>query len=120
MNNNEVVSILNNLIETCKKGQDGFRTAAESIQNSEFRRLFNIFSQQRAQFITELHSEMHRLGGGLNEPETTPLPDNTLLFRSSTTASASRMRDEASVISECQREEEMAVKIGRASCRERV
>jgi len=61
MNNNEVISTLDNLIETCRRGQDVFRNAAESIQNSEFRRLFNIFSQQRAQFMTELQSEVHRL-----------------------------------------------------------
>jgi uncharacterized protein (TIGR02284 family) len=72
--------------------------------------LFNIFSQQRAQFVTELHSEVHRLGGALNEStETMPLPDNTVLFRSSASTSPSRVRDEATVISECQREEEMTV-----------
>jgi uncharacterized protein (TIGR02284 family) len=110
MNNNEVISILHNLIETCKKGQDGFRNAAEGIQNSEFRRLFNIFSQQRAQFVTELHSEKHRLGGDqIESSETTPLPDNTVLFRTSSATSPNRMRDEASVIADCQREEESAV-----------
>ena len=67
MNNNEVISILNNLIETCRRGQGTFRNAAESIQNSEFRRLFNIFSQQRAQFVSELQSEVHRLGGDGNK-----------------------------------------------------
>src|SRR5215831_7842464 len=63
MNNHEVIAILDGLIGACKRGQDGFRNAAETIQNSEFRRLFNIFSQQRVQFISELKSEVHRLGG---------------------------------------------------------
>src|SRR5215469_15860900 len=84
MNNNEVIALLDGLVGTCKRGQDGFRNAAETIQNSEFRRLFNIFSQQRAQFISELKSEVHRLGGDstvetdLEAEETTALPDNTL------------------------------------------
>src|SRR5436190_22473859 len=63
MRNNKVLGILNDLIETCKDGQEGYRSAAESINNSEFRRLFNIFSQQRTQFVTELQAEVHRLGG---------------------------------------------------------
>ena len=114
MNNNEVIAILDGLIETCKTGREEFRNAAESIQNSEFRRLFNIFSQQRAQFISELKSEVHRLGGDSavevdsDAEEPTALPRNTVPFRSSV-STKSTMRDEASIISECQREEETAV-----------
>src|SRR2546425_8559699 len=110
MNNNEVIAILNDLIETCKDGQESFRVAAEGIQNSEFRRLFNIFSQQRAQFITELQAEVHRLGGEARKgSETVTQPSGTVLpFRSSTTAKSAGMRNEASIIAECQHEEEAA------------
>ena len=110
MNNNEVISILDGLIGACKKGQDGFRNAADTIQNSEFRRLFNIFSQQRAQFITELKTEVHRLGGDVATETQGPigLPRNTLPFRTAA-AKAAAVRDEASIIGECQREEEAAV-----------
>jgi uncharacterized protein (TIGR02284 family) len=109
MNNHEVISVLNNLIETCTRGQNGFRNAAESIQNSEFRRLFNIFSQQRAQFITELQSEVHRLGGEASKSdEARTAPDKTIPFRPTATK-VGGMRDEATVIAECQLEEETAV-----------
>jgi len=109
MNNNEVITILDGLINTCRRGQEGFRNAAENIQNSEFRRLFNIFSQQRAQFISELNSEVHRLGGdGQFEEVTTELPQNTLPFRTAASKAAA-IRDEASIIAECRREEETAV-----------
>ncbi|PYS37931.1 MAG: hypothetical protein DMG14_19455 [Acidobacteria bacterium] len=108
MNNNEVISTLDNLIETCRRGQDVFRNAAESIQNSEFRRLFNIFSQQRAQFMTELQSEVHRLGGGtMKGSGSVAQPNNMVPFNNA--ARPSGVRDEASVIGECQREEEAAV-----------
>jgi uncharacterized protein (TIGR02284 family) len=110
MSNNEVISILERLIQTCNRGREGFRNAAESIQNSEFRRLFNIFAQQRGQFITELKAEAHRLSGdgnieaeGLTEPSGKTLP-----FRSPASKVGS-IRDEATVIAECQREEEAAV-----------
>jgi len=109
MNNTQVISMLNNLIETCRRGQNGFRNAAESIQNSEFRRLFNIFSQQRAQFITELQSEVHRLGGEAGKSdEARTATDKTIPFRSAATK-VGGIRDEATVIAECQQEEETAV-----------
>jgi uncharacterized protein (TIGR02284 family) len=108
MNNSEVISILDDLAQTCKRGQDDFRKAAATIQNSEFRRLFNIFSQQRVQFISELQSEALRLGGDTGSgSEAAALPGNTVPLRS--TAMKSAKRDEASIIAECQREEEVAV-----------
>ena len=109
MNNNEVISILNGLVETCRRGQEVFRNAAEGIRNSEFRRLFNIFSQQRAQFISELQGEIHRLGGdaGKTGSPTESWPDNTIPFPRS--VNMTNLRDEAVAIAECQREEETAV-----------
>jgi uncharacterized protein (TIGR02284 family) len=109
MNNNEVNMTLKNLIRACVAGRDAFKAAAETIQNSEFRRLFNIFSQQRAQFITELEAEVHRLGGDTTADDSTkPLPENTVRFRA-TSAKPVGMRDEPSVIADCRREEEFAV-----------
>jgi uncharacterized protein (TIGR02284 family) len=106
MSNNDVIKILNKLIETCRDRQDGFRTAAENIHNSEFRRFFNIFSQQRAQFVTELQAEVRRLGG---EPAdggsmSGAIHQGLMNFRCALSAT-----DEASIIAECQRREEGAV-----------
>jgi uncharacterized protein (TIGR02284 family) len=107
MNNNEVISILNGLVESCGRGQEAFRGAAEGIRNSEFRRLFNIFAQQRTQFMSELQAETHRLGGDADQVVTpTAGADNTIPFRRS---AKPEIRDEASIVAECQREEEAAV-----------
>jgi uncharacterized protein (TIGR02284 family) len=106
MNNNEVISILNNLIETCKDGQEGFQTAAESIRNSEFRRLFNIFAQQRAQFLTELQGEVHRLGGDVQKSGSLA---GTIHRGWMNLKAAVTRGDESAVIVECQRGEEAAV-----------
>ena len=107
MSNNEVIFILNGLVETCERGERGFRSAAEGVRNSEFRRLFNIFAQQRAQFISELQAEIHRLGG---EARKTGGPEarapKTIPF---SRPSPPEARDEAAIIAECQREEEAAV-----------
>src|SRR5262245_14345329 len=106
MNNNEVIAILNDLIETCRDGQEGFRTAAENIRNSEFRRLFNIFSQQRAQFLTELQAEVHRLGG---TPQTRGSVSGW--FERGWVDIKGEVMDggEEPIIAECQRGEEAAV-----------
>lgn len=54
--------ILQNLIETCRDGQNGFREAAENIKNPEIREFFNQQSLLRAQFASELEAEVRRLG----------------------------------------------------------
>jgi uncharacterized protein (TIGR02284 family) len=104
--NNEIIETLNGLIETCLDGQEGFRTAAENVRNSEFRRLFNIFSQQRAQFASELQAEVHRLGG---EADKSGSVAGTVHRGWINLKSAIMRGDEASVIAECQRGEEAAV-----------
>jgi uncharacterized protein (TIGR02284 family) len=105
MNNNEVISILSDLIETCKDGEECFRDAAEHIANSEFRRLFSIFVQQRAQFVQELQAEINRLGGDANKG----IDLGGKLHRTWINLKSAVLRNEASIISECQREEESAV-----------
>jgi uncharacterized protein (TIGR02284 family) len=59
-------SILNDLIQTCKDGQQGFQEAADHMQDMTVRGMFLEFSQQRSQFAGELQQEVMRLGG---EPE---------------------------------------------------
>jgi uncharacterized protein (TIGR02284 family) len=64
--NDEVIGNLNDLIETCKDGEQGFRAAAEAIGeegDDELRTLFNTYAQQRARFAAELQNEVLRRGG---------------------------------------------------------
>jgi uncharacterized protein (TIGR02284 family) len=61
--NDDVISTLNNLIETCKDGQNGFQTAAEGVQNSNLKSTFYEFGQQRAKFVGELQALVRELGG---------------------------------------------------------
>src|SRR5262245_48607989 len=106
MNNSEVISTLNDLIEACRDGQGGFRIAADYIQNSEFRRLFNIFSQQRAQFVSELQLEVHRLGGRSEQRDSA----FERFQRGWVDIQSAVVRgDEGSIIAECQRGEEAAL-----------
>ena len=63
VSNDKSISVLNDLIETCKNGQEGFRQASEAVKDSHLKMIFGQFSQQRAQFAGELQQEVMRLGG---------------------------------------------------------
>jgi uncharacterized protein (TIGR02284 family) len=63
----EVIATLNGLIETCKDGEKGFRTAAEGLTNGDLATLFLNYSEQRASFAAELQAEVRRLGGAAEE-----------------------------------------------------
>ncbi len=58
----ETISTINDLIETLKDGQEGFRQAAEAVEDRELKTLFNECSLQRARFVGELQSEAVTLG----------------------------------------------------------
>ena len=104
--NDNVISVLNNLIETCKDGQNGFQTAAEGVKRSELKTLFGQYSQQRAQFAGELQSEVLRLGG---DPAETGSVAATLHRGWINIKSAVTGEDENAVIAECERGEDSAV-----------
>ena len=53
-NQNEIID---NLIETLKDGQEGFKQAAESVKDPQLKSLFSEYSQQRARFAVELRSK---------------------------------------------------------------
>ena len=103
----DVISTLNNLIETCKDGQNGFQTAADGVKNTELKTLFHTYGQQRAQFAGELQAEVRRLGG---DPEQTGSVAATLHRGWINIKSAVTGEDEAAVIAECERGEDSAVR----------
>jgi uncharacterized protein (TIGR02284 family) len=104
--NDNVISVLNNLIETCKDGQNGFQTAAEGVKRSDLKTLFGQYSQQRAQFAGELQAEVLRLGG---DPEKTGSVAATLHRGWMNIKSAVTGEDENAVLAEAERGEDSAV-----------
>ena len=63
MQNDKAISVLNNLIETVKDGEQGFRTAAEGLKDPQTKSIFSEYSRQRAQMARELQAEVRSLGG---------------------------------------------------------
>ncbi len=104
--NEEVISTLNNLIETCRDGQNGFQTAAEGVERSELKTLFHAYSQQRARFVGELQDEVRRLGG---DPENSGSVAATLHRGWIDIKSAVTGKDDGAILSECERGEDVAV-----------
>ena len=107
MANDNVISTLNNLIETCKDGEQGFRAAADGVQRSDLRTLFLTYSQQRAQFAAELQNEVRHLGG---DPEERGSVAASLHRGWINIKSAVTGEDEGAVISECERGEDSAIR----------
>jgi uncharacterized protein (TIGR02284 family) len=107
MTNDNVISALNNLIETCKDGQEGFKDAAEGVQNSELKTLFYDLSQQRSKFSGELQQEVRSLGG---DPEDSGSVSGSLHRGWINIKSAVTGQDETAILNECERGEDAAVK----------
>lgn len=105
MANESVISTLNNIIETCKDGQEGFQQAAEGVKDSSLKSLFYEFSQQRAQFVGELQGLVRELGG---EAETSSSVAGALHRGWINIKSAVTGQDDAAILNECERGEDIA------------
>jgi len=105
--NTDLISDLNGLVETCKDGEKGFRTAAEGITNSELATLFLNYAEQRASFAAELQAEVRRLGG---DPETGGTALGAVHRGWIDIKSAVAGKDEGAVIAEAERGEDHAVR----------
>jgi len=107
MTNDNVISTLNNLIETCKDGQQGFASAAEGVEKSDLKTVFYEIGQQRSQFAGELQSLVRELGG---DPENAGSVSATLHRGWINIKSAVTGKDATAVLNEAERGEDAAVK----------
>ena len=67
MDTSTAVATLNDLIQTCRDGENGFRTAAEAVKDSHVKALFERFARQRGEMARELQEQVRKLGA---DPET--------------------------------------------------
>lgn len=73
---NNILDIIENLIQTCRDGEEGYRSAAEHTKNAELRDFFNRQSMERAQFAGELQTLARELGE--TNPSRSPSMASTL------------------------------------------
>ena len=105
INNDDVISTLNGLIEICKDGQDGFKDAAEGIERSDLKKTFYEFSQQRSEFVGVLQATVRSLGG---EPEKAGSFAAVVHRGWIDLKSAITGKDEGAILNECERGEDYA------------
>jgi uncharacterized protein (TIGR02284 family) len=101
------VTILNDLIETLKDGQEGFRAAAEDVQSSNLKSLFAEFSLQRSKFAGELQMLARSLSG--EEPEKSGSVAGAVHRGWIDLKAALVSRNEHAILAECERGEDSAV-----------
>lgn len=106
MTNDNVISVLNNLIETCKDGQEGFQKASENVKDSSLKTLCYDASLQRAQFAGELQEQVRTLGG---DPEKSGSLAGSIHRGWIDLKGAITAQDDAAILSECERGEDSAV-----------
>jgi uncharacterized protein (TIGR02284 family) len=62
MDKDNAISVLEELIQTCKDGQKGYQEAASKVKRSDLKTFFNEQSLERSRFAGELEAELIRLG----------------------------------------------------------
>jgi uncharacterized protein (TIGR02284 family) len=103
--NDDVISLLNSLIETCKDGEQGFKEAAEGVERSDLKSTFYEYSQQRSQFAGVLQGLVRSLGG---DPESGGSISGAMHRGWINIKSAVTGQDEAAILNECERGEDVA------------
>jgi len=105
MSNDKTISTLNNLIETCKDGELGFKTAAEGLKSADIKQKFLEYSRQRAEMVRELQAEVRRLGG---DPEKSGSMSGSLHRGWLDIKSAITGKDDHAILAEAERGEDVA------------
>jgi uncharacterized protein (TIGR02284 family) len=105
VNRQELISSLNDLIETCRDGENGFRTAAQHVTDQNLKLFFSNCSDQRAQFVSELQAEVRNLGG---DPVSSGSASAMLHRGWMNIKSVVTLGNDDAILSECERGEDVA------------
>jgi uncharacterized protein (TIGR02284 family) len=103
----DIRSTLNNLIETLKDGEEGFRTSADKLKDPSLRSEFQNFATQRAQFASELQAQVAQIGG---KPETSGSTAGSIHRGWIDLKSAVMGNDDHAILAEAERGEDSTVK----------
>jgi len=106
MDNDDVISTLNDLIETCKDGEEGFRSCAEGIGDVQMKNFFTDRAQQCSRSAGELQELVSAVGG---KPETSSSMSGALHRRWVDIKSTLTGKDDEAILNECERGEDVAL-----------
>lgn len=101
------VSILNDLIETLKDGQEGYRQSAEAVTSPDLKALFNKYLLQRSQFAGQLQEAAREFGE--KDPATTGSAAGAIHRGWINLKAALLSQNDQAILEECERGEDAAV-----------
>jgi uncharacterized protein (TIGR02284 family) len=104
--NNDVISILNDLIEVSKDGEEGFRSSAEHVDEPQLKTFFLRRSYEVATSVQELQDLVRALGG---EPASSTSLGGALHRRWIAIKTALTSNDTVAVLNETERGEDVAL-----------
>ena len=105
MEKSDIIETLNNLIQTSRDGEEGFRTCAGGVKNAQLKQMFEHAANRCSQAVSELQSKARALGG---DPESSGSFSGSLHRGWVNIKSTITGMDEAAVLSECERGEDIA------------
>lgn len=104
--NDDIISTLNELIETSRDGEEGFRSSAENVEDPRLKEFFMRRSQEVAASVRELQDLVRSLGG---EPAESTSIGGTLHRRWIDIKTAFTRNDTVAVLNETERGEDVAL-----------
>ena len=107
MDNDDVIATMNDLIETSRDGEEGFRTCADAVKSAQLKEVLQQAASRCAQAVSELQAKVRGLGG---DPERRGSVSGSLHRALVDIKSTITGMDEAGVLTECERGEEVARK----------
>lgn len=107
MDTKDTVKVLNDLIETSKDGEKGFRECAEDLKSAQLKSTMNQRAQDCATAAAELQQLVRSLGG---DPETSTSTAGDLHRRWVDLKSAITGKSDEAILNECERGEDVAKK----------
>lgn len=112
MDRSDVVSTLNDLIETSRDGEKGFRACAEHAKAADLKAFFLEGAQRCQKAVGELQQFVTQYGGS---PDTSGTVAGAVHRGWVSLKSALSSSDDAAVLEECERGEDHAVEVYRAA-----
>jgi uncharacterized protein (TIGR02284 family) len=107
MDSKATQALLNELVQTLKDGEVGYTTALTDVEDQDLKQVFKKYAVQRDGYLTELEDQMHQLNLKAEE-DTSLLSSVHRAFINIKAAVTSKDRE--SILNECERGEEYAVK----------
>jgi uncharacterized protein (TIGR02284 family) len=107
MDNDKVINLLNDLIATCRDGQEGFKEAADNATSPELKNFFRDVSRERTRCVGELQLQVRTLGGDPEKSGSTAGALHRVWIDIKGTLTG---KDDGSILSEAERGEDSAVK----------